>query len=238
MSILTSPALRYPKSLWSYNPSPTGCVLYLPLWHPSLSGPVFKDIGPSGATCTVTSATYGVTGRTFDGASGIITVPDVVPIQNIFDSGGALVCWINAASAGEGPYGHIALKIWELIVRDEAASKVKLQFSATFSGDNGVWATNATVLDINTWYHVVITYDNSHVDNNPIIYVDTSSVAISAGQPTGTRTTDVATNLTIGNRVGDDRTWDGVIGEIRLYDRLLSATAVVDDYNTTKFRYT
>ena len=32
MGILTSPALRYNKSLWSYNPLPTGCALYLPLW--------------------------------------------------------------------------------------------------------------------------------------------------------------------------------------------------------------
>ena len=62
------------KSIWSYNPSPTGCVLYLPLWHPSLSGPVFSSIDPYGHTCTVTGATWGIQGRTFDGDGDFIGV--------------------------------------------------------------------------------------------------------------------------------------------------------------------
>ncbi len=78
MSILTSPALRYPKSLWSYNPIPNGCVLYLPLWNNSLSGPVFKSPDPFGHTATVTSAVWGPTGRTFDGDDDYITTPATV----------------------------------------------------------------------------------------------------------------------------------------------------------------
>ncbi|KKM70713.1 hypothetical protein LCGC14_1438040, partial [marine sediment metagenome] len=56
MNILTSPTLRYPKSLWSHNPIPGGCVLYLPLWHPNLGGLKYKSIDPFGHTCTRTAS--------------------------------------------------------------------------------------------------------------------------------------------------------------------------------------
>ncbi len=53
------------KNLWSYNPIPGGCVLYLPLWHPNLGGLKYKSIDPFEHTCTRTAS--GV--LHFDGSS-------------------------------------------------------------------------------------------------------------------------------------------------------------------------
>ena len=53
MSLFTR---QYPKSLWSYNPIPSGCVLYLPLWHPNLGGLKYKSIDPFGYICTRTAS--------------------------------------------------------------------------------------------------------------------------------------------------------------------------------------
>lgn len=73
--VMTSPALRNPKSIWSYNPLPTGCMLYLPLWHPALSGPAFNAIGSYYSNCVVTTAAYGVNGRTF-----VAATPDYIEV--------------------------------------------------------------------------------------------------------------------------------------------------------------
>ncbi|KKN20859.1 hypothetical protein LCGC14_0931160 [marine sediment metagenome] len=240
MSIMTSPALRYPKSLWSYNPSPTGCALYLPFWHPSLSGPVFKDIGPSGGTCTVATATWTTLGYDFDGVSGLLTVPDTIAIQNIFDNGGTIECWIDADSDGEGDEGNIADKTrWSFYLANEAIGKVKVVLWCNFDGaTNGTWITTSTEVDINTWTHIVVTYNSSATANDAIIYINGTAVALTeSATPDGTRVTDVGSGLTIGNFSTDAFTFDGTIGEVRLYNRILSATEIVDDYNITKFRY-
>lgn len=75
MGVTTSPMLRDAKSIWSYNPLPTGCILYLPLWHPDLGGPTFNTIGPARDNCVVTTATYGVDGRSF-----VAATPDYIEI--------------------------------------------------------------------------------------------------------------------------------------------------------------
>ena len=74
-----------PKSIWSYNPSPTGCVLYLPLWHPNLSGPVFKDIGPSGSICTAVGVpVWSPIGRTMDGDDAIaLTFNSIIDLGDL-----------------------------------------------------------------------------------------------------------------------------------------------------------
>ncbi len=65
MSILTKSALRYSKSLWSHNPIPGGCVLYLPTWHPNLGGLKYKSVDPFGHTVTRTASGH----LHFDGSS-------------------------------------------------------------------------------------------------------------------------------------------------------------------------
>ena len=49
-------------------------------------------------------------------------------------------------------------------------------------------------------------------------------------QPTGTRTTDVGTNLIVGNRSAANVTWDGFLDEVTCIDRTIG-TANVLDYN-------
>ena len=54
-----------------------GLVLYIPLWHRSLSGGSFESIDQYMHVCTVTGATWSPSGRTF-GTDKLITVPDHV----------------------------------------------------------------------------------------------------------------------------------------------------------------
>ena len=175
----------------------------------------------------------------FDGASGLVTVSDAVAIQNIFDGGGTFECWINARSDGKGDGGRIVTKSSPALhVLDEATGKVKLRFYHFFSGDNGIWITTSTEVDLNTWTHIVVTYNSSATANDPIIYVNSSPVALTESTtPTETRETDVNLDLIIGNQAADNKTFDGTIDEVRLYTRILAQAEVTANYNSGKGRY-
>lgn len=175
----------------------------------------------------------------FDGDSGLVTVSDATAIQNIFDGGGTIECWINVDSDGEANEGYISKKSWTSYTYNEISSKVKLVFVYPFSGTTGVWSTPSTEVDLNIWTHLIITYNNSDVTNNPIIYVNGSSVTVGEDTtPVGTRTTDVGTDLIIGNTSTDVRTFDGTIDEMRLYKgRIMGATEVTANYNSGVGRY-
>ncbi|KKK67049.1 hypothetical protein LCGC14_2957960 [marine sediment metagenome] len=60
-------ASKYTKSLWSYNPLPTDCVLYLPLYNPGLHGLVFKSVDPFGHVHTRVGGLMDGDGFTTDG---------------------------------------------------------------------------------------------------------------------------------------------------------------------------
>lgn len=66
-------ALKYPKTLHSYNPIPKGCVLYLPLW--ALKGSAFKSVDAYKHTATVTTATWQPNGRNF-----VAATPDYIEL--------------------------------------------------------------------------------------------------------------------------------------------------------------
>lgn len=68
-------ALHKSKSLWSHNPTPEGCVLYLPLWAGGLGGTVFDSIGPLRHASTVVGTVKVSDGRYFDGTDDYITIP-------------------------------------------------------------------------------------------------------------------------------------------------------------------
>ncbi len=233
MSIMTSPALRYPKSLWSYNPIPGGCVLYLPFWNPGLRGTKFKSIDPFGHTCTPTTAPQGPTGRIFDGADSLITVPKGAPLDNLFDGGGTKAWWVYTDSIGETAgylYSKGANAAW---VDAEAAGELKLSLFISFSGDDGYWITSATEVIIDAWSHIVMTYNSDSAANDPIMYVNGISVTVGASTPTGTRDTEAASDLILGNTSIASRTWDGIFGEHSGYNRILSASEVSSLYNNS-----
>ncbi len=174
----------------------------------------------------------------FNGTSGLVTVTDAASIQNIFDGGGTVEFWIKVRSDGEADTGRIFSKGMPVLwVASESDSKVKLAFFYNFSGNDGFWTTTSTEIDLNTPTHGVITYDNSLTTNDPILYINGSVVALTEDNtPTGTRTSDVGVDLIIGNLQVDTNTFDGIIGEMRFYTRIMGQTEVTANYNGGAFR--
>lgn len=157
-------------------------------------------------------------GYLFDGLTSVITIPDHASLQNIFDSpGGTIVFWINAASVGESNYGRIWDKNYHncRLLTDSGSGTCKLLFRQNFSTISGQWTSTNHIITYGKPQMVSISYDNSSVDNDPIICIDGNPVAITeTATPDGTRVTDADNPLCIGNLVATTYTFDGYIMEV------------------------
>ncbi len=236
-------ATRYSKSLWSYNPLPHNCVLYLPLWSPDLRGSAFRSIDPFKHECAVVGSTHSGRGRFFDKIDDIITVTKHSSINNLFAGGGTVIQWIDIASEGEGTAGFLFNKDaaetvgWFTTVFGEAAGKVKFQLQVRFTGGGGTlnWSTDDTVITLNEPTMVSVTYNSSSHTNNPIVYINDATVPITrGGTGTGTNKDDSTKDLIIGSSVPTDRTTDGYIREVWNYTEILSASQLSYIFERTR----
>ncbi|MCU4719005.1 LamG domain-containing protein [Halapricum hydrolyticum] len=76
----------------------------------------------------------------------------------------------------------------------------------------------------NTWYHCVLTYDGT----TGKFYVDNSEVDSTTGPFNST-----SSDFVIGSKDGGGNSWHGLVDDVRVYDRALSASEVSDLYNAT-----
>lgn len=165
----------------------------------------------------------------FNGASGNALIGDASNIHDVFSGGGSVAFYISPDSDGENDLGHIVAKAngYFVYLSSESGGKTFLTFEKTFSGNDGTWRTTAREINLSQWTQVVISYNQDAVGNDPIIYINNQSVAITESiTPTGTASSDAGNALYIGNVSADNRTFDGKIDEFRLYSTLLTAEDV------------
>ena len=125
--------------------------------------------------------------------------------------------------------------------------KLILNIAPNFSS-NLILKSNRT-LQTNTWYHLVIVYDplvdltvpnnvytiyiNGAYDNDWLTQViaDASKTSIN---PYFNAASTTNTNIFIGNSL---RPFNGKLGSLKIYKRVLSATEVLNSFNSTKSRF-
>jgi hypothetical protein len=166
----------------------------------------------------------------FSNATDHVKVDDDTSIQNIFNSGGSVSVWIYAEGAGGGSAARIITKGNWLLFINVSGGNARIDFFKVFSGNSGRWQTGY-IVPLNTWTHVTVTYNASSVANDPIIYINGVSVSFTeTSTPAGTATTDVGSDAYIGNSSALNRNWDGLIDELRLYNKILTTTEINNDY--------
>lgn len=96
------------------------------------------------------------------------------------------------------------------------------RYEITWSGGNGRWDITRPSQD--AWHHLLVTYDQGSTSNDPVIYLDGSSVTVTeASAPLTTLTTNTDAYV-IGNRATDDlRYWEGYLAEFAIWNRILTA---------------
>jgi type II secretory pathway pseudopilin PulG len=91
-------------------------------------------------------------------------------------------------------------------------------------------------LSINTWYHIAYTF-NAAADTLVRVYINGTEVAYSTQNAgAGSISSDDTFPLTIGNTNTGVRPFPGIIDEVRIYNRALTAAEIMNLYNTTSIQ--
>jgi hypothetical protein len=188
-----------------------------------------------GANTTGVVAGRIASARGFDGADDYLEVGSAAAIDDIFVAGGTASAWIFADTFGEAGYGRVFDKGhefgWSLFVNDteRASSLGFLHGSGTTSW--GFWNSSANTITLSAWHHVAVVYNQDSQANVPAFFIN--GVLVTSGaidNPPAAMMSDAARVLRVGNRVAADRTFDGVLDEVRLSAIPRSAAWIATEY--------
>ena len=211
-----------------------GLVAHYKLWAGlTTTGKVF-DYALNGNEGAVTGATPAYPGFLFDAVDDEISCGSDSTIDNIFDITGAISIWLNSTGTGENNEGMAASKAsWSLQLN---AAQNSMKFTQVFTGDNGIWSFDVTG---NVWEHIVLVYKADKAVDVPTVYVDGVAVAVATDQLPGsdTRTSDGDDALIIGDNKDSNRSWDGKIGDVMLFDIEKTAAEAKNIFELTRWRY-
>jgi hypothetical protein len=220
-----------------------GCVFYAPLWHPALSvapGGTFQSLEASPKTCTVTGALWTPQGRSFDGIDDQILSPRHPSWGNPGNS--LTVCvWAKANSLASTPglAGNFL---------DGTGRGFHLRFKSTgeldwFVGTGGGTAPEtkeatsaAGLITTGKWHFVAGRYDGAFVDvllNGQVVCTPTAQT----GDVYYSNDLLIAKYNNNDDGSGNANPLNGMIGEVLIYNRALSAGEIMRDYQRTKWRY-
>ena len=146
-----------------------------------------------------------------------------------------LSVWMKPRSEGKASGGVVAWKSggganagWRFDF-DSGASRVNaLRWRVDYTTDL-TREINDNQITLNTWQHVLLTWDGSTTAANVHIYIDgVEATYLTTTDATGSRTSDSASDLKIGrgDLGGAPQNFDGLIDDVRMYNRVLSADEI------------
>lgn len=171
----------------------------------------------------------------FDGADDHVTAGSDASIDDIFVGGGTVSAWINVTSCCTGTSARIVSKEvgnsasdgWNVHI-DSGGSLSFARGWTTGVGGRGRWDAGAGSITFGQWHHVAIIYNEDSAANDPLFYIDgilkTGITEVDA--PSGAAETDAAQTLVIGDTTGFTRQYNGLIDELRLYNRSMTESEI------------
>lgn len=156
----------------------------------------------------------------FDGATGYVQIPDSLTLR--FSSAMSAEAWIRlAALPASGDNTRVLDKKGSWFLRVTSTGAVEY---GTFSGAAGrTLATAAGAVSVGSVYHLIGTYDGTSMR----IYVNGS---LAATKTAGGALDNFNTPLDLAAYLGSSRFFSGVLDDVAVYGRALSATDVADHY--------
>ena len=198
------------------------------------TGNIWKDISVNGNHGIITDANYVSTSPqffNFDGSSAFVKTS-----STITHGTGDITyeCWVRTTD-GYAPNDWKSLMSTHGGSSPEPGFWIQLNYPDTYItvGNGNPYSITSTTVNDGNWHHIVATY------TNPIIriYFDGSHIGGIDNAPNNDLP---ARTLHIGAMLIDgvlDRFFNGDIGEVRVYDKALSPTEIIQNYNATKARY-
>jgi hypothetical protein len=171
-----------------------------------------------------------------DGTDSDISCGSDASIDDIFDGGGTFSGWILPNGDGAGGYGRIFDKSNNYFyLQSESGSTAQLAFTSINATANTVSQTTNNDITYGQWYHIVLTYNSTTPATQPVIYINGVATAVTEStEGDGTRTSDAAASLTLGNNSSGTRGFEGCITEASFWEEILTATEILELYNDGK----
>lgn len=190
----------------------------------------------SGSTSPTSVPSGGMFGGAYDWNGTTDNVRAILTGKTPFNGTWTMNCWVEPDGVGEGAandYGRIFDMGGKTNLRWSAisGSDMKMRFTQSYSGPDGGWETDSYVVPTNTFSMITVVFNGATAGNAPTIYVNGSSVSVTNyASPTGT--IETSTTFNIGNNSNSGvRTFDGVIDDMALFSRALTAQEIADLYD-------
>lgn len=220
------------KGYWSFNGK-------------DMSGTTAYDRSGAGNNGTLTNGpaiTEGKIGQalSFDGTNDYVDLGSAASLDNL--SAMTLSAWIRPDSMGENSKGRIFDKTsdptpgsgWILNIADNESS-YQLGFVVDYSVTDIARRTTGGAISPNVWQHVAVTWDGSTTATNIKMYINGVEASYQvATDASGSRVTDAAQSLLIGETTAQTRAFDGNIDEARIYNRVLTEAEIKSLYNSSR----
>jgi hypothetical protein len=210
-------------------------VMNAPLWQTDCSSSPFTTIDANGYSCTVSGATWAENeGYTFDNTNDYLTSANTPPSGAM-----SVVAWVKPTNAqstllnfqSSGSIPGFALE-WA----GSGRPILGLGSSNYRYFNSSAWAT----LSDGYWHHVVFTLPGSgQTDiNNSAMYIDGVAQGVYSTSTTGAQDSRNLYLIGISRVSTPVNPYGGIIGELQVYDRVLSQSEIIQDFNATKSLYT
>ena len=214
---------------------PTGI---LPLWNDLLAYYTADNtpndaLGNYNGTLT-NGATYGTgiinQGFSFDG------VNDYVDFGNNLDFDGStpfsISCWVNSndVTSFKAIVGKVSTTPTGYYI---ATFNGKVRFYASNNGStNWLSIENSGTVTTSSFFHVVVTYDGSKSVAGTKLYVNNALNTQTLVSDTLTASISNSASFTVSSRNGASLFYDGIVDEVGIWDRELTASEVTELYNS------
>jgi hypothetical protein len=202
---------------------------YAGVWHLTNLVDSTGHTGAANAIGTTVVAGQLASGRDFTGTDRI-EIEAVAANQNVFDGGGTVEAWARPRSGGDGGFGRIADKGTWGIMTGDGNTPNSLQFSRVYASASGNWHTPLDSFAKNQLAHVAASFDTETPNILPAVYIDGVVITTDADVPAGGPLGDGAVKLVIGDRITGDRSYDGVIDELRISNVVRSAGWIATEF--------
>ena len=199
------------------------------------TGTIASDSSGNGNIGTLVNGPSWITSGEIAGALFFDGVDDYVSFTSQAQSIISISAWVYAqASPGNVFPQIIDMPGYVLFLAEPSnpnSNPASLGFLSRRSDRDGEWDTPANSMAYNSWNHVAVVYDSSSTSNNADLYLNGVKQTISKiTSPQGTQTANEGAGI-IGNRIPLNRGWEGLIDELRVYNRALSAAEIVSLYD-------
>jgi len=180
-----------------------------------------------------------------DGANDYVDFSNPSELNTLTISGISVSAWVNPTTTGDNGTGRIfskrggsAYNGWLFFM--DATNTIGVQVLTTTNGQNIFQSRGAdNYITLNSWNHVAFTY--SYNSGGPIkLYVNGSEINYSSQDTSNSNvpTSDLNGSLLMGDTTaGYNRSFNGSMSSGMIYNRVLSDSEILQNYNALKNRF-